>query len=57
LGGEIAGLIAERALEYLKAPIRRVTGFDVPVPLPKMEMEYLPNPDRILQSILQVMES
>jgi len=57
LGGEIAALIAERALEYLKAPIRRVTGFDVPVPLPKMEMEYLPNPDRILQSILQVMES
>jgi pyruvate/2-oxoglutarate/acetoin dehydrogenase E1 component len=57
LGGEIAALIAERALEYLKAPIRRVTGFDVPVPLPRMEMDYLPNPDRILQSILQVMES
>jgi len=57
LGGEIAALVAERALEFLKAPVRRVTGFDVPVPLPKMELDYLPNSDRIMHAIRQVMES
>ena len=28
-GGEIAAIIAERAIEYLEAPIARVAGFDV----------------------------
>jgi pyruvate dehydrogenase E1 component beta subunit len=57
LGGEIAALIAERALDHLKAPIVRVTGFDTAVPLPKMEDYYLPNKDRVLQAIHRVMES
>jgi pyruvate/2-oxoglutarate/acetoin dehydrogenase E1 component len=57
LGGEIAALIAERALDHLKAPIQRVTGFDVVVPLPKMENYYLPNKDRVLQAVYQVMET
>jgi pyruvate dehydrogenase E1 component beta subunit len=56
LGGEIAALIAERALDHLKAPIVRVTGFDTAVPLPKMEDYYLPNKDRVLQAIHRVME-
>jgi len=57
LGGEIAALIAERALAHLKAPIIRVTGFDTAVPLPKMEDYYLPNTDRVLEAIHHVMES
>jgi pyruvate dehydrogenase E1 component beta subunit len=56
LGGEVAALIAERALDHLKAPIVRVTGFDTAVPLPKMEDYYLPNKDRVLQAIHRVME-
>ncbi|HUK56640.1 MAG TPA: alpha-ketoacid dehydrogenase subunit beta [Nitrospiria bacterium] len=56
LGGEIAALIAERALEYLNAPIARVTGFDTPVPLPKTENYYLPNKERVLQAMHHVME-
>ncbi|HEY5594449.1 MAG TPA: transketolase C-terminal domain-containing protein, partial [Nitrospiria bacterium] len=56
LGGEIAALISERALEYLEAPIVRVTGFDVAVPLPKMEKYYLPNIERVLQAVHHVME-
>jgi len=57
LGGEIAAVIAERALDHLKAPIRRVSGFDVIVPLPKMENYYLPNKDRVLQAVYHVMEN
>ncbi|MBI3811047.1 MAG: alpha-ketoacid dehydrogenase subunit beta [Nitrospirae bacterium] len=56
LGGEVAALIAERALDYLEAPIVRVTGFDTAVPLPKMENYYLPNKERVLQAIHHVME-
>lgn len=56
LGGEIAALIAERALDYLKAPIARVTGFDTAVPLLRMEDYYLPNKERVLQAIHHVME-
>ena len=56
LGGEIAALIAERALDSLKAPIARVTGFDTAVPLLRMEDYYLPNKERVLQAIHHVME-
>ncbi len=56
LGGEIAALIAERALDHLKAPIVRVTGFDTAVPLLRMEAYYLPNKERVLQAIHHVME-
>ena len=31
-GGEVAALIAEYALEYLQAPIRRVAAPDIPIP-------------------------
>ena len=56
LGGEIAAVIAERALDHLKAPINRVTGFDTVVPLPKTENYYLPNKEQVLQAIHHVME-
>jgi pyruvate dehydrogenase E1 component beta subunit len=56
LGGEVAAVIAERALDHLKAPIDRVTGFDTVVPLPKTENDYLPNKERIVRGIHHVME-
>ena len=37
LGAEIIALINEKALLSLQAPIERVTGFDIPVPLMKSE--------------------
>jgi len=36
---------------YLEAPIRRVTGYDVPYPLYSREMVYLPSEERILRAI------
>ncbi|MCD8508546.1 MAG: alpha-ketoacid dehydrogenase subunit beta [Bacillus sp. (in: Bacteria)] len=51
LGGEIISLINEEALIYLKAPIKRVTGFDVPVPQFSVEDDYLPTVERVKQGI------
>jgi pyruvate dehydrogenase E1 component beta subunit len=56
LGAEIAALVAERALLSLKAPVLRVTGQDITVPLPKREDSYYPSPERLLRAIRQVME-
>jgi pyruvate dehydrogenase E1 component beta subunit len=54
LGAEIIALINEKALLSLQAPIERVTGFDIPVPLPKAEHYYLPNPKRIVMAVKKV---
>jgi pyruvate dehydrogenase E1 component beta subunit len=50
-GAEIIARINEEALLSLEAPIRRVTGYDVPYPLFARETAYLPNEERILQAI------
>jgi pyruvate dehydrogenase E1 component beta subunit len=55
LGAEIIALINEKALLSLQAPLERVTGFDIPVPLLKTEHYYLPNPRRIVMAVKKVM--
>jgi pyruvate dehydrogenase E1 component beta subunit len=55
LGAEIVSLIQEKAFYYLEAPVERVTGFDIPMPLLKMERFYLPNVTRTLAAIDRVM--
>ncbi len=55
LGAEIVALVNEHALMYLEAPVGRVTGFDTPIPLPRLEDFYLPNAKRILKAIRKVM--
>jgi 2-oxoisovalerate dehydrogenase E1 component beta subunit len=54
-GGEISALIAEHAIEYMEAPIKRVTGFDTPFPN-TLEHHYLPDARRALDAIEQVAE-
>ncbi|MFZ3179835.1 MAG: alpha-ketoacid dehydrogenase subunit beta [Methylocystis sp.] len=56
-GAEVAAEIAERALYSLLAPIKRVTGYDVIVPLAKLEKQYIPSVDRIVDGVRQVMEA
>ncbi|MDQ4490610.1 alpha-ketoacid dehydrogenase subunit beta [Sinomonas sp. ASV486] len=56
LGAEVAQLITERCFGALKAPVERVTGFDVPYPSGDLEDEYIPNIDRILFGIQRVLE-
>ena len=54
-GAEISALIAERAIEYLKGPVIRVTGYDTPFPY-SLEEHYLPNVPRISKAISKIME-
>ena len=54
-GAEIVALITEKAFLSLQAPVERVTGFDIPVPLSKSEHYYLPNPKRIVMAAKKVM--
>jgi 2-oxoisovalerate dehydrogenase E1 component beta subunit len=56
LGAEIAAQISERALYSLLAPVKRVTGYDVVVPLSRLEMQYMPSVVRIADAVRKVME-
>jgi 2-oxoisovalerate dehydrogenase E1 component beta subunit len=51
VAAEIAARVGERCFEYLEAPVRRVTGFDVPFAPPKLERFTLPDVDRVLDAI------
>ncbi|MEC1373036.1 alpha-ketoacid dehydrogenase subunit beta [Heyndrickxia oleronia] len=51
LGTDIIALIQDTSFLYLKSPIQRVTGFDVPVPFYTLEQHYLPNEDQIIEAI------
>ena len=52
-GAEISATLAEEAIEYLEAPIVRVTGFDTPFPY-TLEHEYMPSTERIVDAIDRV---
>ena len=54
VGAEIAATVADKALDSLRAPIRRVTGFDTEVPLARLEDYYIPNKDRIMKAALDL---
>jgi len=56
LGAEIAAHIGEAALLSLKAPVLRVTGWDITPPLSKSEDRYYPNPERVLRTVRKLME-
>ncbi|EPD53928.1 alpha-ketoacid dehydrogenase subunit beta [Paenisporosarcina sp. FSL H8-0542] len=54
LGNDIVSIINDTSFLYLRAPIERVTGFDVPVPFFTLEEHYLPTPARIVEGIEKV---
>ena len=56
-GAEIASRIMEKSFYYLEAPIARVAGYDVVIPLFARENAYLPNVQRILRAARQVLSS
>ena len=55
-GAELSATIAEDAMLYLKAPIIRVTGYDIVMPLPKLEDYYMPTVERIKKRIEEAMK-
>jgi 2-oxoisovalerate dehydrogenase E1 component beta subunit len=51
-GGEVAALVAERAFEYLDAPVVRMAPPDTPVPYaPTLEEFFLPNAEKVGKAI------
>jgi len=51
IGGEIAARITERAFLSLEAPVLRVGGFHMPYPVSKVESQYLPDIDKLLEAL------
>jgi pyruvate dehydrogenase E1 component beta subunit len=51
IGGEIAARVGERAFLSLEAPVLRVGGFHMPYPVAKVEEQYLPDIDRLLEAL------
>nr|ART38040.1 F108 [uncultured bacterium] len=55
LGAELSALINEHVFDCLKAPVRRVTAFDVQFPENQTEDFYLPDAKRVRHGIESVM--
>lgn len=51
LGAELAARVTEECFYSLEAPVLRVTGFDVPYPAARVEEDYLPDLDRVLDAV------
>jgi 2-oxoisovalerate dehydrogenase E1 component beta subunit len=51
LGSELAARITEECFYSLEAPVLRVTGYDIPYPAARVEEEYLPDLDRVLDAV------
>lgn len=55
-GAEIAARLADEGLFHLRAPIKRVTGFDTVMPLSRLEDQYMPSTERIMTAAREVLE-
>ena len=54
-GAEIAAMIAEEALDYLDAPIKRVSALDTPIPAsPPLEDYVIPNEERMIEAVKEI---
>jgi pyruvate dehydrogenase E1 component beta subunit len=51
VGAEIAARVQEEAFYALESPVLRVSGYDTPYPPSRLENEWLPNIDRILDAV------
>jgi pyruvate dehydrogenase E1 component alpha subunit len=54
-GAEITSLIMEEAFDYLDAPIIRVAGADVPIPMsPVLEAAVIPSKENIIEAVKKI---
>ena len=53
LGAEIAARVQQECFYSLESPVLRVTGFDTPYPPARLEEEFLPDLDRILDAVVR----
>lgn len=56
IGAEVAARISEECFYSLESPVLRVTGYDVPYPASRLEDDYLPNLDRVLDAVDRSLE-
>jgi pyruvate dehydrogenase E1 component beta subunit len=56
VGAEVAAIVAEKGMFDLKSPIRRVTGYDVVMPLFRREMDYMPSVTKITDTIREALD-
>ncbi|MFX0200670.1 MAG: alpha-ketoacid dehydrogenase subunit beta, partial [Candidatus Hodarchaeota archaeon] len=57
VGAEIAAIVAEEALDFLDAPIKRVAGYDCPIPFsPPLENFVIPHVSRIIQAVKEILQ-
>ena len=53
-GGEIAGILADKAIDYLDGPVKRVGALFTPIPnWIKMEEYYLPSVEKIVNAVAE----
>ena len=55
IGAELSARITERCFYSLEAPVLRVTGYDMPYPPSRVEDQYLPDLDRVLDGVDRAM--
>ncbi|HIY95137.1 MAG TPA: alpha-ketoacid dehydrogenase subunit beta [Candidatus Rothia avicola] len=51
IGSDIAAAITERCFYHLEAPVIRVGGYHMPYPVSRVEEEYVPGIDRLLEAV------
>jgi 2-oxoisovalerate dehydrogenase E1 component beta subunit len=51
IGAEVAARVTEECFYSLEAPVLRVSGFDTPYPPSRLEEDYLPDLDRVLDAV------
>ncbi len=51
MGAEVSARLTERCFYHLEAPVLRVGGFNLPYPPSKLEEEFLPDLDRVLDAV------
>jgi 2-oxoisovalerate dehydrogenase E1 component beta subunit len=56
LSAEIAARVTEEAFHSLEAPVLRVTGYDIPYPPSRIEGAYLPDVDRVLDTVYRSLD-
>ena len=51
MGAELAARVTEQCFYSLEAPVLRVGGFDTPYPASRIEEDFLPDLDRLLDAV------
>jgi pyruvate dehydrogenase E1 component beta subunit len=55
-GSELMTLIQEKAFDSLRAPLGRISGFDITIPLYRLEEAYMPDAGRVIRKIKEILQ-